>query len=250
MLRRLVLALLLANGGYLVWSQGWLASTLGPWAAPQDQREPERLAQQLKPERMQLAGSSATPPSPAPVNPAPPESPPPAEAAETAVPDTQAQAKAEPTACWQVGVFNEKQLALLKPALDKALPEGSWVLESSTQPARWIVYTGKLANAEALAARRAELRQMKVEFRELNTPALQPGLALGTYSTEAAAQQALRDVTKAGVKGARAVIERPETTLYMARLPLATEAQKAAAAQAMAKVPGNPWPGKNLQVCP
>ncbi|KAI9872383.1 MAG: hypothetical protein M1823_008188, partial [Watsoniomyces obsoletus] len=48
----------------------------------------------------------------------------------------------------------------LRSALETALPPGSWQLESSVEPARWIVYMGKYSNDEALAKKRAELRQL------------------------------------------------------------------------------------------
>ncbi|MGE8396321.1 MAG: SPOR domain-containing protein, partial [Comamonas sp.] len=47
MLRFALLVLLIANAGYLAWSQGWMA-TLG-WA-PETQSEPYRLKQQVRPE--------------------------------------------------------------------------------------------------------------------------------------------------------------------------------------------------------
>ena len=51
MLRALVLALLLANAGYLAWTRGLLA---GYGFAPAAQSEPQRLTQQIRPEAMQL----------------------------------------------------------------------------------------------------------------------------------------------------------------------------------------------------
>jgi hypothetical protein len=249
MLRLLVLVLLLANVLSLAWGQGWLAH-LGTWAAPASTREPQRLQQQLQPERLVLT-NSARPPVPAPASPdAPGDRPNHAATAPTPDDPNPATVPAEPTVCLQMGVLNDKQAARLKPLLDEALPDQSWAMETSVQPARWIVYSGKLANAEAVAARRAELRQLRVEFRDVSNPALQPGLALGTYSTEAAAQQALRDVTRAGVKGAKVVAERPETTLYMARVPRATAEQKTHVLKTVASAAGDPWSGKTFQTCP
>lgn len=51
MLKLLILLLLLANGAYFAWSQGALV-TLG--LAPTHQAEPERLLQQVQPERLLL----------------------------------------------------------------------------------------------------------------------------------------------------------------------------------------------------
>ena len=57
---------------------------------------------------------------------------------------------------------------------------------------RYAVLSDVHANLEALRARKTELRAAKVEHRDVSNPALQPGLALGTFSTEAAAAQAQR----------------------------------------------------------
>jgi hypothetical protein len=51
MLRLIVLLLVLANAGYFAWSQGLLA----PWGiAPAQQAEPQRLAQQIKPQALRI----------------------------------------------------------------------------------------------------------------------------------------------------------------------------------------------------
>ena len=51
MLRLLVLLLLLSNAGYFAWSHG----TLAPYGfAPAAQSEPQRLAQQVRPEALRI----------------------------------------------------------------------------------------------------------------------------------------------------------------------------------------------------
>ena len=65
MLRLAVIVLLLANAGYYAWSQG-LLRPLG--YAPQEQSEPQRMNQQIRPETLQILKvnpsktSSAAPP--------------------------------------------------------------------------------------------------------------------------------------------------------------------------------------------
>jgi hypothetical protein len=54
MLRLLLLLLLLANAVWFGWSQGWLPAGLIPWPRDADQREPQRLALQVHPERLQI----------------------------------------------------------------------------------------------------------------------------------------------------------------------------------------------------
>jgi hypothetical protein len=101
-----------------------------------------------------------------------------------------------------------------------------WSLNESVLPARWIVYLGKFANNEALQRRRAELRQERIEHREVNVPALQPGLALGTYSSEEAARKALQQAQRDGVRDARVAQERQETRTFTLRLPAVTDSER------------------------
>ena len=230
MLKTVIMLLVLANALFLAWSQGALANMgLGRWATPGTTQEPERLDRQIQPERLRLetealvAPSAPTTVSTQVVSPAP---------------------EATELRCLQAGPYTDTQAPKLRDALAKTLPDGGWNLESSTQPARWIVYLGKLASPDSLAAKKAELRLLKVEFRDVSNPSLQPGLALGTFASEAAAEQALRDLGKLAVKGARVLAERPETTQFTLKLPQATEGMaKLVSAQADALA------GKPLQTC-
>jgi hypothetical protein len=52
MLRALVLVLLVANGFVFAWSQGWLSPLLQPPGVAE--REPERLLQQIEPDRITI----------------------------------------------------------------------------------------------------------------------------------------------------------------------------------------------------
>ena len=58
MLKLLILLLLLANGAYFAWTHGALAS-LG--LAPAHHAEPERLQQQVQPERLLVTPAPPTP---------------------------------------------------------------------------------------------------------------------------------------------------------------------------------------------
>ena len=153
------------------------------------------------------------------------------------------------TRCMQAGPFDDDQSTVLSATLGRALPKDSWEMETSVQRGRWIVYSGKLADNDALEARKAELKQMKVAFREVNSKELQPGLVLGTFSAEASAQQGLKDVARAGVKGAKVLEVRPDVSSHRLRLPKATEAQLSAAAQAIAKATGASTADNSLQPC-
>lgn len=219
MLRFLVLVLLLANAGYYAWSQGLLQE----WGlAPAQQAEPQRLQQQIQPEALRIVGAKAPPPVAAPASgKEAAESPATAEPASTAsVPVAAAPSAGE---CLQAGVFDEEQADALRRAA-AALPQGSWSLQRTTIAGRWMVYMGRFADSDALAKKRAELREIGVPFDRPNNASLEPGLSLGRFSTEDAAQRGLSNLAAKGVRTARVVQERPDAPGFMLRLPTVDEA--------------------------
>ena len=211
MLRLVVLILLLANGIYFAWSQGLLRA----WDfAPAQQTEPQRLAQQLRPENLRIlkAGEARAAEPSAPVSPTP-------SPAEVAV----APAPAE---CYQAGLFDEPQASVLRRTLAATLPAGSWLLESAVEPARWIVYMGKYPNADALAKKRQELASLNLKFEPINSASLEPGLSLGGFDTQAAANTALANLARRGVRTAQVVRERSEVRGSLLRIAAVDEALK------------------------
>ena len=222
MLRFLVLVLLLANAGYYAWSQGLLQA----WGlAPAQQAEPQRLQQQIQPEALRIVGAKAPHPVAAPASGTEAaESPVSAEPASTAsVPVAAAPSAGE---CLQAGVFDEEQADALRRAA-AALPQGSWSLQRTTIAGRWMVYMGRFADGDALAKKRAELREIGVPFDRPNNSSLEPGLSLGRFSTEDAAQRGLSNLTAKGVRTARVVQERPDAPGFILRLPAVDEALRA-----------------------
>lgn len=230
MLRLFALLLLLANAGYFAWSQGHLRP-LG-WG-PVAQREPERLAQQLEADKLRLEGA------PVPAAPTPP-------LASTAPATTAPAPTAEPTRCQLVSGLSATQASALTAALTQAgLDNSRWTLDESVLPERWIVYVGKFPSTDLLNRKKTELRSLRVEFRDVSTPALQPGLALGTYSTESAAQTALQELGRAGVRSAKVTREREEQRSATLRLPALGEADHARLDPLVQQAVGKP-----LSVCP
>jgi len=234
MLRVVIGLLVLANAGYFAWTQGYLGA-LG--LKPVVQSEPERLRSQIKPEGLRLL--NAPRPAEAPSNDAtaptatPPSPPAPEATAATTVAAAEVPAKPQTdntpaTACWQAAIYSPAQADVLRSALQQlGLPDGAWRLNEVLSGGRWIVYMGRY-NDEQMARKKTELRDIKIEFREVTVPALGRGLALGTFSSEASAEQALQDLSKKGVRTARVALERPEGTNFVLRLPAATEAQRTA----------------------
>jgi hypothetical protein len=255
MLRWALILLVLANVGYFAWSHGHLD---GLGLAPAEQREPQRLKRQVAPEVLRLLnGPKGTPepdnavPPAAPANaatsaplaanngstttaaPATPvgESSPSKPAAPPAVPTPAPAVVAgnEPRSCWLAAGFTEAQTELLRAELALlGLPASSWQLAETRSGGRWIVYMGRYDNAEQVERKKAELRGLGVQFREITATGLAPGLALGTYSTEAAARQALQQTEQDGVRTAKVAQERAESVSFTLRLPAITAAQRAA----------------------
>lgn len=200
MLRLLVLILILANGAYFAWSEGLLRAY---GFAPAQQREPQRLAQQIKPEALRVLS-----------------------AGELKQIEIQIQADLTPKECLQAGPFDEAQTAALRLVLEASLPPGSWTLDSVVEPAHWIVYMGKFANAEALNKKRNELSALGLAPQGLKNPALEPGLSLGGFDTQEAAAAELARLNPRGIRTAKVVQEREEVRSARLKLPGATEALK------------------------
>jgi hypothetical protein len=179
MLRLIVLLLLLANGLYFAWSHGLLQAY---GLAPVQQTEPQRLTQQLHPERLRLLGAD--------------------EVKRLEAATAQSSLPPRPTECLQAGLFDERQATALRQALDTALPQGSWEFENGVEPERWIVYMGKYPDNDTLNKKLAELRSLNIRFEPLSNPALSPGLSLAAYPSEAAAKEGLAQFASRGVRTA------------------------------------------------
>jgi hypothetical protein len=128
--------------------------------------------------------------------------------------------------CLQAGPFDEVQGALLRPVLESMSPSEGWTLTPVMIAERWIVYMGKYASPEALAKKRAELASFDLRFEPLQNPALQPGLSLGNYETQAAAQSALDKLSRRGIRTARVLQERSQSRGFLLRLTSDNETKK------------------------
>ena len=192
MLRLLVLLLLLANAAFYAWSHGLLLA----WGAgPTQQSEPQRLAQQIRPEAVKVLAP-----------------------AELRQAETLAAQTPRPPECLQTPALDLAQIAPLRQLL-AGWPQGSWSIDPVTEPARWMIYMGKYAGVEQVARKRAELRQIGVSFEAPPNPDLEPGLSLGTFPTEAAATAQMSALAARGVRTARVVQERPEQNGMRLQLP-------------------------------
>lgn len=227
MLRFAVIVVLMANAGYYAWAHGFLRQ----WGlAPQEQSEPQRMDQQIKPETLQIlkvnpgkgAAAAAAPETPTAAMA-------PAAAPSTTVAEaptqTQTPPPPEPKECLQAGVFDERQAEAIRTAA-AALPRGSWALESIPVPGRWMVYMGRFDDMEALDKKRAELRARNVDFDRAGG-SWEYGLSLGRFSTKEAAERELNNLNNKGVRTARVIQERPDTGGFTLRLPAVNAALRA-----------------------
>ena len=219
MLRLTVLLLVLANAGYYAWSHGLLAAY---GFAPTSQTEPQRLSQQIKPDALRILNPTDT----RQLDSAPP-----------ALPAVAASA----TECLQVGLFNEEQTLVLRERLVSALPAGSWALESAVDPARWLVYMGRYSSADAVTKKKTELRGMGVSFDALTNAALEPGLSLGNFKTQAEADTALARIAKKGVKTAKVIQERAEQRGQKLKLPAVDAALRSQLDSIKPQLAGKPF---------
>ena len=173
-----MIALALANLGFYAWTQGWLDTLTGVRA--NGDREPERLARQVRPETVQILSP--------------------------AVASAALAAAAPGPACLEAGPFSPTEIAAAEAAVQAALPAGSWAQTRTERPGVWIVYMGKYPNPEALARKKEELQRIKVDFDELpDASELAPGLAIGRFDERAKAEQGLAQFAQRGVRSARVV---------------------------------------------
>lgn len=254
MLKWTIWILVLANAGYFAWTQGYLD---GLGMAPQEQREPQRLREQVKPEQLRLLNgprvtggpaAAVTPPAaaaPVETTPAAPQAALPAVVAPPVPAPAPLAEGPGPRTCWQAIGFTEAQTELLRAELALlGLPPSRWQLNEVRSAGRWIIYMGRYDNEAQLERKKAELRGIGVSFREVSSNGLAPGLALGTYSSEVAAQQALQQAERGGVRTAKVAQERADAVSFTLRLPAITASQRAAVDGL-----GDAMAGKSLRPC-
>jgi hypothetical protein len=212
MLRLVVLFLLVANAVWFAWAQ----HLLRPWGlGPSSQAEPQRVGQQIQPEAVSLLrGAEAL------------------RLAESATP-------LRPPECLATAPLPDVVAAVLRQRL-AAWPPGSWRLEPSVEPARWIIYMGKYADLEMVERKKSELRRRGVSFEPVANPALEPGLSLGGFTSQAAANDQLAALATRDVRSARVVLERPELRGLALRLPLVDDLLRPRLAEIQGALGGRP----------
>jgi hypothetical protein len=204
MLRALVLLLLLANGLYFAWAQGWLG------APPRHaEREPARLAAQVSPEAVLVLP------------------PPRASAALRA-------AREAALVCVESPPLQEPELGQAEYRLAEALVAPDAVeRQSGSTPGRWIVFGGRYPDAGPRNAREDDLRRLGLKFERLTAPPeLAPGFVLSRHDSREAAEAWLKTEAPRALRGARVQALPGAEERTVLRVPRAApeQAEKLAAA--------------------
>lgn len=221
MLRLLILLLVLLNAAYYAWSQDMLrAYGFGPLR----QAEPQRLTQQIRPQALVIQSVGPARPVDGPLN---------------------AQAPEAVATCLQAGLFDEAQATALRQGVQAVLPAGAWSLNEVLVPPRWIVYTGKYPDAQALGRKRAELAALGVRVDMVSSPALAPGLSLGSFESQERAANELEVLVRRGVRSAQVVRESAESRASMLRITPVGDAVRARLDELAPLLAG-----KTLRPCP
>jgi hypothetical protein len=210
MLRRFALLMLAANLAFFAWTQGWLDDIVGLRAI--GDREPQRLAKQVKPETVTVLSPAAAASAVAPTA-----------TSRAAAPTTATAPPEAPTSCLEAGPFASAEVAAAMAAAQSVVGADRITEQRSEKPGRWIVYLGQYLTRDDLTKKADELKKLGVEYLEVRgAPELEPGLQLGYYSERANAERALEQFGKQGVRGARIVQTVPpgsSTVLRIERTP-------------------------------
>ena len=197
MLRALVLLLLLLNAIFFGWTQGWLDSVIGIKAS--GDREPERIAGQVNPERISLLSP-------------------------------QAAAALQTRSCLELGPLNgETALAEAQAALQGAgFTASDWQAQASEQAGVWAVATIRFPSKDFQARKEETYKKMKINFEYLTAPPEElPAMVLSRHASDKAAQVALDALTQRQLKGLRVMQLQAPMKRHSLIIPTADAAQAA-----------------------
>lgn len=268
MLRPLVVLLLAANIGFWAWSQGALDGLTG---VPHDSdREPQRLAAQIAPERLEIlrtelpasaasaasaahgaasaasaTAATATAAASSAASAVAAASAPPAEASAAALTPPPAAPVPPPapvpTVCLEAGPFNAAEWRTAQVALRRVLDDSSWTLTSREKAGTWMVYVGPYKSREIMARRADQLRQLEIAFEEARDLPDEyiPGFVFGRYGVEADARALQTRLTSQKIRYVRVVpLVRPAVS-HTVRIPKADPAMRARLAALKPRLSGN-----------
>ncbi|MBA4218935.1 MAG: hypothetical protein V3V71_10200 [Roseateles sp.] len=188
-MRVVVVLLLAANLLFFTWSRGWLDAVTGLPA--EAGREPQRLAAQQHPERIQPLAASAV-------------------------------AALTQTSCLELGPLDgDAALAAAQAAL-KGVGTAEIQVRSTELPGVWVVATIKLSDPDFRARKEATYKQLRLPFEPLDgLPAEQPAFVLSRHASAEQAGAEMAALDKRGLKGLRVLALTPPRSRHSLVLPQA-----------------------------
>lgn len=187
MLKLIAALLLLINLSLFAWYRGYLEPV---WPSG---REPQRLQQQIEPEKIRLLAATPSPPP----SPSPP----------VAAPGPVAKAVVAPTvaSCVELGNFSETESTRFEAQIG-ALALGERLSRRTvTDATSFMVYIPPQADKEAVERKSGELRRLDIkDFYVMQAEGdLHYAISLGIFKTRAAAESHLAELVRKGVHSAR-----------------------------------------------
>lgn len=169
-MRVLVIVLLAVNALFFAWSRGWLDKVTGLPA--EAGREPQRVAAQQHPERIQPLAASAV-------------------------------AALAQRSCLELGPLDGDTALTAAQTVLRAMGADAQV-RSSEQGGEWAVATIKMADPEFRARKEATYKQLRLNYELLEgMPAENPTFVLTRHASVAEAEAQLETFGKRGLKGIR-----------------------------------------------
>jgi hypothetical protein len=201
MLRIFVLALVLTNLGFYLWSKG---SSDAP-----GEREPARLEQQVSPQLIKVLGAQAAAPKTAQAK-IPPTS---------TTSTTTTNSTTNSTLCLELGPISTNQLANVQALVHTALPAERWRNLKTETPAQWMVAMLPSSDSKLQAKQISTLENLGASFEVVNdVPKLGNVLSLGVFNNRL-------DADKAAARLAQRSVRRLSVALYAG--PLVTHTLRA-----------------------
>lgn len=175
MLRALLAFLLLLNALFFGWTRGWLDGVVGIKAT--GDREPQRLAAQQVPERIQLLS-------------------------------VQAAKALQQRACVELGPLDGDAalLAAQNALVGAGVPASEWQALSTEQAGVWAVATTRFANKELQARKEEVLKKAKISYEPLSgVPAEMPALLLSRHASDKAAALQMERLGQRAIKALQVI---------------------------------------------
>ncbi|MDN3918763.1 hypothetical protein [Roseateles violae] len=177
-MRVLFIALLLINALFFGWTRGWLDGVVGIKA--RGDREPERLARQLHPEKIEILSP-------------------------------QAAAALRKPSCLALGPLgSDAALQAAQAALERAGLAGGASVHSSEQAGVWAVATIRLGSKDFQARKEETYKKLRINYDYLQGPPEElPTLLLSRHDSPKAAEAALEQLSQRALKGLRVLQLQP-----------------------------------------